>query len=172
MSSSRSKTLTRVERAEKDAKSKPIEIVQIIKKAQVATAPTPPLLETAISDGKDAFAWRFQTSFDQVHFLTRSSQDANIQRFRLTVLNFCFGHAGVISKVLSHFFVPRRQNEIVLSQLEDILKQHIDFICLQVNELKQSIGELQHQVANVEATVQSLLSSQEKSDDEDPEDSE
>jgi hypothetical protein len=42
MSSSRSKTLTRVERVEKDAKRRPIKIVQTIKKAQVAIAPTPP----------------------------------------------------------------------------------------------------------------------------------
>jgi hypothetical protein len=42
MSSSRSKTLTRVERVEKDAKRRPIKIVQTIEKAQVAIAPTPP----------------------------------------------------------------------------------------------------------------------------------
>lgn len=28
-------------------------------------------------------------------------------------LNLGFGHAGVISKVLSHFFVPRRQNKLL-----------------------------------------------------------
>ena len=71
MSSSKSKTLTRVDRAEKDAKRKPIEIVQTIKKAQMAIAHTHPLSETTTSDGKDAFALRFQTSFDQVHFLTK-----------------------------------------------------------------------------------------------------
>lgn len=57
-----------------------------------------------------------------------------------------------------------------LSQLEDLLDPHKNFISFQLNELKRSVGEVQHQVDKFEAAVQSLLSSQEKSRDEDFED--
>lgn len=119
-------------------------------------------------------------------------------------LKLGLGYAGVISKVLSHFSVPRRKNEVVvsqpsafnrstiakyeksissmsapsstastssdsrflssknLSQLEELLEQHKNFVSLQVDELKQSVDEIQHKVVKVEAAVQSLLHSQMK----------
>ncbi|KAE8099836.1 hypothetical protein FH972_017785 [Carpinus fangiana] len=43
----------------------------MMKKAKVAIGPTPPMNEIATIDGDDGFAWRFQSTSNQVRFLTK-----------------------------------------------------------------------------------------------------